>query len=252
MKKLVKISEEFKIFRFKNGIKLIKPELKNAAHQGLLYTGHSINSILQLPMSVYLLNPEGETQKINDEGATVCGFDSTNQSIGRSIHFVSKEESADKLIDNCQDVLHANQIKIFEEQQIRKDGVQQQFLSIKSPFYDENDSLLGVLGFSIVLGKHSLADSLSTLTQLGMMNNQQNFSVQAPLTLENLTLGQIHLTQRERECLFYTVKGYTAKKIARILNLSYRTVEEYLTNIRIKTGATSKAELIEKVLEGPL
>ena len=54
----------------------------------------------------------------------------------------------------------------------------------------------------------------------------------------------VQLTKREIEVLRLTVKGYTAKKIARFLQLSHRTVEEYLANIKIKMGAASKSDLI--------
>lgn len=56
-------------------------------------------------------------------------------------------------------------------------------------------------------------------------------------------------SKREIECLQLTMHGKTAKQIARILEISHRTVEEYLTNIKIKTHSTSKSELIEKAFD---
>ncbi|EHL30187.1 hypothetical protein LDG_7934 [Legionella drancourtii LLAP12] len=46
-----------------------------------------------------------------------------------------------------------------------------------------------------------------------------------------------------------TIKGYTAKRIARELGISHHTIEEYLLNIRIKMGAASKSELIEMTID---
>ena len=40
-----------------------------------------------------------------------------------------------------------------------------------------------------------------------------------------------------------------AEKIAKALDISHRTVEEYITNIRIKVGVNSKAELIEMAID---
>lgn len=51
------------------------------------------------------------------------------------------------------------------------------------------------------------------------------------------------------QCLQLTIKGFTAKKIAKELGLSFRTIEEYLTNIRTKAGVNSKSELIEMVIQ---
>jgi DNA-binding CsgD family transcriptional regulator len=61
-------------------------------------------------------------------------------------------------------------------------------------------------------------------------------------------INDVQLTQRELQCLQATVQGFTAKEIAQQLGISYRTVEEYLTNIREKAGASSKAELVRMVL----
>lgn len=44
------------------------------------------------------------------------------------------------------------------------------------------------------------------------------------------------LTLRELECLFYKNMGLTAKEVAQKLNISYRTVETHLENIKIKSG----------------
>lgn len=52
------------------------------------------------------------------------------------------------------------------------------------------------------------------------------------------------LSPREISCIKYLLKGKTAKEIAKHLNLSYRTIEYYLENIRSKTGCRNKYELI--------
>jgi DNA-binding CsgD family transcriptional regulator len=68
-------------------------------------------------------------------------------------------------------------------------------------------------------------------------------------SLAQIKINKTYLTKREIECLQLTIKGYTAKRIARQLGISHRTVEEYLVNIRIKTGTSSKAELIEMTID---
>jgi len=52
------------------------------------------------------------------------------------------------------------------------------------------------------------------------------------------------LTLREVECLMYKNQGKTAKEIARILNISYRTVETYLDNIKIKSGLSNVNQVL--------
>ena len=55
------------------------------------------------------------------------------------------------------------------------------------------------------------------------------------------------LTKRETECLYYLTKGETIKEIAIHLHLSPRTVEDYLNNIKSKTGCSRRSELCQLV-----
>jgi DNA-binding CsgD family transcriptional regulator len=43
--------------------------------------------------------------------------------------------------------------------------------------------------------------------------------------------------------------GKTAKEIADIIGRSKRTVEHHLEKIKLKTGSSSKSELIEKIID---
>jgi DNA-binding CsgD family transcriptional regulator len=60
----------------------------------------------------------------------------------------------------------------------------------------------------------------------------------------------ITITDREMECLFYATGGRTAKEIAQQLDLSPRTVEHYLDNLKSKFDCTSKTELRNKLVPG--
>ena len=57
-----------------------------------------------------------------------------------------------------------------------------------------------------------------------------------------------YLTQRQLEVLKYLILGYTAKKIAISLDISYRTVENYIEILKLKLQCNSKGEMIEKVI----
>ncbi|MBP6985443.1 MAG: helix-turn-helix transcriptional regulator [Alphaproteobacteria bacterium] len=51
------------------------------------------------------------------------------------------------------------------------------------------------------------------------------------------------LTMREIECLSYLTTGKSAKEIARLINISPRTVETHISNIRLKTRCQTKTEM---------
>ncbi len=52
------------------------------------------------------------------------------------------------------------------------------------------------------------------------------------------------LSNREQECLRLFLNGKTAKETAIFLDISYRTVEEYFSNIKKKLGCQTKRELL--------
>ena len=62
--------------------------------------------------------------------------------------------------------------------------------------------------------------------------------------------AKIELSPREMECLFYTLGGRTAKEIAHTLDLSARTIEHYLDNLKTKLNCNSKSELRRKLIPG--
>lgn len=59
---------------------------------------------------------------------------------------------------------------------------------------------------------------------------------------------QEFLTPREKECLRLLLTNQTAKNIAQHMNISVRTVETHLENIRQKWHCSNKAELIIKAM----
>ncbi len=86
--------------------------------------------------------------------------------------------------------------------------------------------------------KHiALAPAASTHPTISFMKIGNKYIIRT-------TRGEIALTKRELDCAELLVKGNTAKETARILNISPRTAEEYLDNIRLKLSCRNKLEII--------
>lgn len=60
------------------------------------------------------------------------------------------------------------------------------------------------------------------------------------------------ISPREIECISYILRGKTSKQIAKVLELSHRTVEFYVNRLKTKLHCRSKSELIERILSGKL
>ena len=58
-----------------------------------------------------------------------------------------------------------------------------------------------------------------------------------------------YLTEREAAILKYVLWGYTAKKIGRALNISFRTVEAYIDILKCKLHCHSKGDIIETAIK---
>jgi DNA-binding CsgD family transcriptional regulator len=59
----------------------------------------------------------------------------------------------------------------------------------------------------------------------------------------------VYLTKREIDCAKKMIIGSSIKETARELKLSPRTVEEYINNIKIKTGSNTKSCMIKSLLK---
>ena len=55
------------------------------------------------------------------------------------------------------------------------------------------------------------------------------------------------LSSIETECLFYYFNGYSAKEVARVMGVSYRTVEGYLATIKEKFHCSTRGQLRQTI-----
>ncbi len=58
---------------------------------------------------------------------------------------------------------------------------------------------------------------------------------------------KVKLSEREIDCLFHLINNKTAKETGDIMNISHRTVESYLENVKLKLSCNTKVELITKL-----
>lgn len=110
--------------------------------------------------------------------------------------------------------------------------------------------MIGVFGFSITIGEpnsHSLSKALSLITETGLFSGNT-----LPIKQQQIFKGpreDIYFSKRELECIYHMTSGKTTKEIAKILQVSPRTVEFYLKNIKTKMNVSSRTAIIEKFLE---
>ena len=107
-----------------------------------------------------------------------------------------------------------------------------QYYFVKKPLYDFNNNICGIIYHCNEFKPSQLAAHF-----LEEDPTSSHFRSELP---DN----KFKLSNRELECLFYTLRGKTARQISEIIKLSKRTIESYLESIKNKTGCQSKADLL--------
>lgn len=121
------------------------------------------------------------------------------------------------------DIINSRAPRQYYHTWIIKNNYRLDLLTFKMPVFDEKGNITGILSISHFLNKFSAPNAF-----------------------------KLGFSKRETECLFYLLDGCTAKEIARAINLSPRTVENYIENMKDKLGCTTVSELIIKILQSDI
>lgn len=119
----------------------------------------------------------------------------------------------------------------------------------KIPIKDKNDKVIAILAYNIDITRSNLIDISRYFKLFNHDKHVQGKVDQFFCKIyKNNHDSQENLSTREMECLFYMLRGKTVKGIGEILQLSFRTVEDHITNIKRKFNVIRKPDLIEKAI----
>lgn len=120
-------------------------------------------------------------------------------------------------------------------------------LTRKTPIYNSLENIAGIMGFITYLPGTRKLELIRKLSFIdSSLQTSQEGQVQYILS-DNF--DDTRISKREAVCLFYLIRGKTAKEIALILGISKRTAEKHLESIRAKLNCGSKSEVFSKALE---
>lgn len=106
---------------------------------------------------------------------------------------------------------------------------------------------IGICENFMELKNAHIANFLSQLAKLESHFQAPKKQICYQLT-NSISPNKFSLTERQSECLFYLLRGFNVPMIAERLDVSKRTVESHIENIKLKIGCFAKVELIEKAL----
>jgi DNA-binding CsgD family transcriptional regulator len=123
-------------------------------------------------------------------------------------------------------------------------------LNIISQYIENIKAQLNAGNISDIL-EISIAKGFINIVPPGIFN--QLYPIQYPALSNNIQKmnsgvnGYVKFTNRELDCAKLLIKGCRIKEIAKIINLSPRTVETHINNLKIKFDCRDKIELIIKL-----
>jgi len=102
--------------------------------------------------------------------------------------------------------------------------------------------------------KHGLKENIYVLNdnkqksqELGMVKKNKTHALPKKSYYVGEAYPELYFTRREAECLFYLMRGLTIVSTAKMLDLSPRTVEFYVKNMKVKVGVRTKNQLVDKL-----
>ncbi len=119
------------------------------------------------------------------------------------------------------------------------------FEVLKRAVINDSGEIIGSLFCSKIIS-NTYSNSLTEI--LDFLNPTKNTNITGNIEFLQST-STVGLTNREMDCLYYTLRGKSAKAIAPILNISSKTIEFHLEKIKMKFNCRTKMELIDNAIE---
>jgi DNA-binding CsgD family transcriptional regulator len=130
-----------------------------------------------------------------------------------------------------------------------KDNDWRIILGRKSPLKNAEGEIIGVYGRGIDVTDCGLMRTafLVFMSDENHFGSKRNALNQTSYILED-KFDDYGLSVRESECLFYLIRGKTAKEMAVIFNISFRTVEKHLERLKYKLNCFHRSEIVDKAI----
>ena len=198
---------------------------------------------------VGILDTHSKFISLNDHYTQVIGYSDTNQALGLSYeHFKSSaSEQAELFKSQDLSVLTTQEPLVFLSYHRYWNGTWRLLHGEKTCIKDEKNHSVGVFSRAKDITHSGLVD----ISRFLMRDQEQYFNKisRHPFTYYiSQETDRFSLSRKERDVLFYFIRGKTAQDIADLLSRSKRTIDMHLESIKIKFNVTSKPHLIEKAI----
>lgn len=200
--------------------------------------------IKNLPFIAAIKDPSFKFIAMNKHfSSTYFGEDNPDNYIGLSAKNMSHytRELADKYEEGDKLALSGKKVHVLEMLKYA-DSKNKVLLGVKCPYYDETGKIIGVY-----IHFDELSDKL--LQSINIALNNKIITDINEINIKNNKTKYFDLTSREEEVLYLICRGFSAKPMANILNISHRTVEKHIGNLKNKLRCNNTLGIIQKSIE---
>lgn len=206
--------------------------------------------INQMPGLLVVLDLNSKFIAANNTALSWTGFKHPSQMIGKTYYDMhcKASEQHESFVEQDKAILKNNgHGKIFGLYCYDNDQWKI-IMAEKYPLKNERNEIIALVSYISDLTHSNIVDVSKFL------NLTRNKQGSGPIAIKQngfLIDGQhpdIVLSTRQSELMFFLLRGEPIKKIAAILNLSQRTLENYIDDLKHKFNCYTKSELISKAI----
>ncbi len=177
-------------------------------------------------------NLESRYVYVNKAAMDVYGVDKISDMVGKK-----EDEISSKLVEYNntaeefmrQDKMVCNTDCSMSSLEIHPEAVDYPFITNKIPFRDAHNKCIGVLAYVKKLEVYSLSDYVKgNMPGSLLLNKPDDF-----------------FTERQCEIMFYRLQGLKVKEVAKRLNLTENTINNYMQTLYDKAGVNNLTEFKE-------
>jgi PAS domain S-box-containing protein len=187
----------------------------------------------------------------NNSFADVVGYDNKHEAIGVTDHDLPCDVAACAHLFREQDkevMQKGRSLRILDVHPCAR-GEWRAFILSKMPLRDENGAIAGTIFHGEEISEKSTLELGNILVSVSLPNIGSRQLVSGTSYVISRSCEQPQLTPREAEVLFLLLRCRTAKQISTVLTISVRTVERHVDHLKLKFGAGSKSELLDRAME---
>ncbi len=186
---------------------------------------------------------------VNEEYGRIIGLSDHKDAIGltdfdmpcETIKFASIFREQDKKVIQTAQKMRILDIHPFSGYEWKA------YIFTKTPLLDDNKNIVGTIFYGADITDSNSIQLGSLLSQIKEEGVKNNLLGQSSYMLSE-KFGNVKLSKRQSEVLFYLLRGKTVKQIAVLFGISPRTVDEYLDQLKNKFKAQNKYDLIDKAI----